>query len=272
MEVNKYLNGAYAASTKEFRDNGGIVLSPSGIGKFYNEPNEWYLDRIGETTFDGNTYTVLGNALHAAIDAYWNGDEVTEEDVTYWVQARYSEQMNVVTGQDKLGNDIPQVDLEFVTKNFMPMFTEWVSKYAELYPKPDLRESELELGLQEGMIMAGTLDGYELDKKVIIDYKTAGRMPGKDAKISEAHRLQLAAYAWMMIAEGKEVESIRVVYLVRPTKTIGPRVRVIDEDLTDETLFDMKDTIEMMVGSWNAGKEYPHILKLLFRPNRLAKW
>ncbi len=272
MELSKYLDQTYAASTKEFRKNGGIVLSPSGIGKFFNEPNEWYLDRIGETTFDGNTYTVLGNALHGAIDAYWHGDEVTEDEVVLWIQAKYSEQMVEIIGKDKLGNDIPKVDMEFVAKNFMPMFIEWVSKYATLYPKPDLLEEDLSLDIQKGMIMAGTLDGYEIDRGVLIDYKTAGRMPGKDAKISESHRLQLSAYAFMMIAAGYEVNTIRIVYLVRPTKTIGARIKIIDEELDEKTLLTMVETVEMMKESWNVSIKYPELTKILFRPNRIAKW
>ena len=272
MELNKYLDSPYAASTREFRKNGGIVLSPSGIGKFYNEPNEWYLDRIGETTFDGNTYTVLGNALHGAIDAYWHGDEVTEDDVCLWIQTRYATQMDEVVGKDKLGNDIPKVDMEFVTRNFIPMFREWVAKYGTMYPKPDMLEADLELDIQEGMKMAGTLDGYENPRKVLIDYKTAGRMPGKDAKISEAHRMQLAAYAFMMIAEGHEVDTIRVVYLVRPTKTLGPRIKIIDEELDEQTLLDMVNTVELMKDSWNAALKYPELARLLFRENRIAKW
>ncbi len=272
MELNKYLDQTYAESTREFRKNGGIVLSPSGIGKFFNEASEWYLDRIGETTFDGNTYTVLGNALHAAIDAYWHGDEVTEDEVILWIQAKYSEQMVEIVGKDKLGNDIPKVDMEFVAKNFMPMFQEWVSQYARLYPKPDLLEKDLELNIQEGMKMAGTLDGFEIDRGVLIDYKTAGRMPGKDAKISESHRLQLSAYAFMMIATGHEVNTIRIVYLIRPTQNIGPRIKIIDEELSEQTLLDIVNTVEMMKESWNASKKYPELTKLLFRPNRIAKW
>ena len=47
------------SETKEFRDLGGIVLSPSAIGKFYNEPSEWYQDRTGrKPTFDGGVVLI----------------------------------------------------------------------------------------------------------------------------------------------------------------------------------------------------------------------
>ena len=264
MEVNKYLGGTYAAETKEFRDNGGIVLSPSGISKFFNEPNEWYLDRIGATTFDGNSHTVLGNAIHGAIDAYWDGEEVTEDDVVEWMNARYQEQMDTI--DDK---GFAKVDPEFVAANFMNMFIAWKAGYADMYPKPDMREYALSIDIQEGMRMAGTIDGYEDDRSVVIDYKTCGRKP---SGISESHRLQLSAYAFMMIAKGYEVDTIRVVYIQRPTKTLPARIWVFDEELEDKQLLVMTDTIEMMKGSWNAAIEHPELTKYLFRPNRVAKF
>ena len=272
IKINKFLAGTYASETKEFRDNGGIVLSPSGIAKFYNEASEWYMDRIGKVTFDGNSNTVLGNAIHGAIDAYWAGEEVTEDDVVLWVQAAYSTQMNEVVGQDKFGNDIPKVDIDFVAKNFKPMFMAWENDYAGLYPKPDLREHYVKMDVQTEpvpMMLAGTIDGYEEDHKVVIDYKTCGR---KATSISESHRLQLCAYATALIAEGKEVDTIRVVYIQRPTKTLPARVWTIDEELTDEMLLRTVDTIEMMRGSFNASLEYPDLTKYIFRPNFVAKW
>ena len=272
LEINQYLNGTYASETKEFRDNGGIVLSPSGISKFYNEPNEWYMDLIGKVTFDGNSNTVLGNAIHGAIDAYWDKGVVTEADVELWVQLKYAEQMYEVVGQDKFGNDIPKVDIDFVTKNFMGMFTAWENDYAGLYPKPDLREHYVEMDVQTEpvpMMLAGTIDGYEEEHKVVIDYKTCGRKP---SGISESHRLQLTSYAFAMIADGKEVDTIRVVYIQRATKTLPARVWTFDEELDDKLLLTMVDTIEMMKGSWNASLEHPELTKYLFRPNRVAKW
>ena len=272
VEINKYLNGTYASETKAFRKQGGIVLSPSGIAKFFNEPNEWYMDRIGKTTFDGNSNTVLGNAIHGAIDAYWAGDEVTEADVELWVQIAYETQMNEVVGKDKFGNDIPKVDIDFVMQNFKQMFIVWESEYAGKYPKPDLREHPVRMDVQEEpvpMILAGTIDGYEEDRKVVIDYKTCGRKP---AGITESHRLQLTSYAFAMIAEGIEVDTIRAVYVQRPTKTLPARVWIFDEELDDKMLLTMVDTIEMMKGSWNAALEYPDLTKYLFRPNRVSKW
>jgi hypothetical protein len=272
LKINQYLNGTYASETKEFRNNGGIVLSPSGIAKFYNEASEWYLDRIGKVTFDGNSNTVLGNAIHGAIDAYWDHGVVAEKDVELWIQSKYAAQMNEVIGEDKFGNPIPKVDIDFVLKNFQQMFTAWETEYAGKYPKPDLREHYVKLDVQEEpvpMMMAGTIDGYEEERKVVIDYKTCGRKP---SGISESHRLQLTAYAFAMIAEGKEVDTIRVVYIQRPTKTLPARIHVFDEDLDDKLLLVMVDTMEMMKGSFNASIKYPELTKYLFRPNRVAKW
>ena len=269
MELNKYLDTEYAAETREFRKKGGIVLSPSGVSKFYNEPNEWYLDRIGKTTFDGNTNTVLGNAIHGAIDGFWDNSDVTEDDVTLWVQVKYSEQMDCQVGFNKDKSPRYKVELEEVASNFIPMFQAWQNEYATAYPIPDLREYPLSTKINDNMMIAGTIDGYEEDRKVVIDYKTCNRKP---SGISEAHRMQLLVYAFMMIAEGKEVDFIRVVYIQRATKTLPPRIWTFDEEVTDKMLLGIVDTIELMKKSWNAGVEHPELLDVLFRPNPVAKF
>ena len=264
MSINKYLAKPYAPETYAFRKKGGCVLSPSGIAKFFNEPNEWYMDRIGKTTFDGNSNTVLGNAIHAAIDAYWDGEEVTEDDVVEWMNATYQEQMDTVNEYGKA-----KVDPEFVVENFMNMFIAWKYEYGEMYPKPDLREYFVSTEITPYVLEAGTLDGYEEDRKVVMDYKTTGRIT---KVISPAHEFQLMAYAKMLIDNGIEVDTIRVIYIVRPTKTIAARVVTIDKEITSEMLLRANHTSKLMIDSWQMALANPKMAELLFRPNPMSKY
>jgi len=268
MEVSKYLSSPYGIETKEFREAGGIVLSPSSFSKFHNTPDEWYLDRIGKPTFDANSNTVLGNAVHGAIDAFWNGDTVTEADVKLWVETHYSEQMETVVTNYQ-GQEVPKVDIEFVLANFMPMFEAWKHEYAELYPKPDITEGHVSLPIQDGMIMAGTLDGYEEERGIVIDYKTCG---AKKTTISTGYRLQLVAYAIALKAQGKEVNGIRIVYIQRPTKRLPARVHIVDEELTQQMIEATKYSIGLMRDSWNLVQDNPELAPVVFRPNPVAAW
>ncbi len=268
MKLNKYLDVPYGAETKAFRDiPGNFVLSPSAVSKFYDNAGDWWKDRNGEVTFDGNTNTVLGNAVHAAIDAYWDGSEVTEEDVTNWMHARYSRQMSEMVEQ--YGKEVPKVDIDTVLKNFMPMFIAWQNEYAGKYPKPDKREFPVRLDMQKNIISAGTVDGYEEDRRVVIDYKTTGKKP---SEMSKAHELQMLDYAFSIIADGGEVDSIRVVYIQKPTKKIEARIWIFEKEVTDEMLFQIVEIKENMKKSINAVAQYPDLADVIFRDNPLSLW
>ena len=210
----------------------------------------------------------MGNAIHSAIDAYWHDDEVTIEDVENWVKIRYSKQLTEMAGFDKQGNPIPKVDLDFVLSNFPPMFEAWKHEYAGMYPKPDLTESALELKISDDMMVAGTMDGYEAERGVVIDYKTCGRKP---SSISESHKIQLMAYA-TMAKQTYEVGTIRVVYIQRPTKTLPARIHVMDHDITDDDWISAAHDIELMAETWRLVEENPQLAPLVFRPNKVAKW
>lgn len=274
MKLNKYLDQPYGAETKAFRDiPGNYVLSPSSISKFYDNAADWWLDRNGKTTFDGNTATVLGNAIHGAIDAFWEDEVVTEEDVTNWVHARYSRQMDEMLTKTYYGKEItfPKVDLEVILQNFMPMFVEWQNQYASKYPKPDFRERAIKVVMQENIILAGKLDGFEIDRKVVIDYKTCNSKP-KDEKMTDAHRIQVLEYAFGLISEGIDVESVRIVYIQRPTKKLPARIWICEEEITDEMLFKAVAVTENMKKSINAVQKHPELEDVIFRENHLSTW
>ena len=164
MELNKHLDTPYGAETKQYKRDGGIVLSPSSITKFFDNPGDWWNDRTGVPTFDGNTATVLGNAVHAAIDAHYDGEVVTTEDVERWVYAKYAVQMDTVAGRDAKGIPYPKVDIGVILSSFQNMLNVWKNEYAELYPVPERREEYTEITLSENIKLAGTFDGYERKK------------------------------------------------------------------------------------------------------------
>ena len=92
---NKYLFKPYGTiNSRSWKEAGNIILSPSGITKFFNNPEDWYNDRYGIPTFAGNTNTVLGNAIHGSIDSYLNGDgTIPKNEIDWWITTQYS--MNV---------------------------------------------------------------------------------------------------------------------------------------------------------------------------------
>lgn len=267
--LNKYLDVPYGAETKAFRAiPGNFVLSPSGVGKFYDNPAEWWSDRNGVITFDGNTNTVLGNAVHAAIDQYWDiGTIPTEEEVKDWIETRYARQILEIV--EVYGKKKFKVDPDEVLKHYASMVNVFINEYASIYPKPDKREFSINTELQENIIIAGTLDGFEEDRGVVIDYKTTGKKP---SEMSKGHKYQMATYAFAMIAKGYNVETLRVVYIQKQTKTLPPRLHIFEEEVTDELLFEVMRIQENMKKSINVVGEHPEYEDIIFRDNPLSMW
>ena len=255
VSYNKYLDQTYGSATKKFRDAGGYVLSPSGTAKFFNAPDEWINDREGKIVFDGNTQTVLGTIVHASIEAYCAGDNILFDEVEEWAEAKF------------IGND--KVDLNIVLTQFTGMFEAWKASYISMYPVPDEREIDISLDVEDNIRLAGKIDAYESDRNVVIDWKTCDSKP---SKLKASHELQLMMYVMGMIAKGKKVDTIRVCYIQRPTKTIGARVWVFDKEVTDDMLIKANYYLQLQSESIRLYLENPKLRGLIFRPNPLAMW
>jgi hypothetical protein len=255
MSLNKYLNQTYGTATKKFRDAGGYVLSPSGTGKFFNAPDEWIDDREGKINFDGNTQTVLGTLVHACIEAHCNEDEISYDEVEEWIEEKY------------IDND--KVDIDTILSQYQDIFEAWKISYSTMYPIPEEREIDVSLDFGESIRLAGKVDAYEPDRGVVIDWKTTDKKP---SKLKKSHEIQIMMYALAMIAEGKEVNTIRVCYIQRPTKTIGPRIWVFDKEVTDEMLIEANYYLQLQISSLELYFTNKELRALLFRPNPLASW
>ena len=101
------------------------------------------------------------------------------------------------------------------------------------------------------------------------DWKTAKNKP---SEMSMANRYQATLYAFGLIAKGYEVNTIRIVYIQRPTnpkKTAGKpaQVWIFEEPLTNEFLSKIIDTVELVKGTINTVKKYPELESIIFREN-----
>ena len=107
------------------------------------------------------------------------------------------------------------------------------------------------------------------ERKVLIDYKTVGKKP---QGISKAHEFQLCSYATSLIADGTEVDSIRVVYIVKPTIKLPARVFIFEKELTNEMLMTQVGIMKNMEKSINVVRENPELADVIFRENLLSIW
>lgn len=98
----------------------------------------------------------------------------------------------------------------------------------------------------------------------VVDYKTVGKLPNQDT-IPFNYKIQLLAYAYIYRLLGYEVNNIRIVYGVKPTKTIGARCIIVNEtiDFTSNKL--IGDTLQLIAESVLMVKENPRLAYLIFK-------
>jgi len=255
---NKFLFSPYGTkNSAAFKKEGGIILSPSGISKFFTNPKEWYEDRTGIPTFDGNTNTVLGNAIHAYIESVFAGTPITLEEIEFWIDEKYG--MN------------PKVVKQDVLKDFPNMARSWLNNfYKPSMQIPEMIEVEMEIiehdadGLKIGTF--GTADAVYVEERTLVDWKTCGRKPNKIGD----YKYQLMQYARALKKKGVEIEYIQIVYIQRPLKSGVSSIYVFKQKITPQDWISAEYYAELMVNTLLLVHKNPLTKDLVFRENPIA--
>ena len=232
-----------------------FIISPSSIGKFFEHPKSWYKEDLmgGEREFKGNTSTVLGTICHYIYESYNKCIEVDPDDIKIQL--------------GKYALEHPELDIN--TKEILDEYhdiTEAVFK-TYLYSRQEIEKdarSEVPVvaEVMPGIYVAGTTDRIEND--VIVDFKTVKTKPNELA-IPFNYKVQLLAYAYALRKLGKEINWIRIVYGVRPTKKLPARCFVVSEAITPEAEKMIEDTLYLIGESVMAVKDNVKLAYLIFK-------
>lgn len=98
----------------------------------------------------------------------------------------------------------------------------------------------------------------------IVDYKNVSTKPKTD-KIPWNYYIQLMAYAWMCKQEGIEIDRIRLVYTVRPTKTLPIRTFVVNQMIYEKDYQAVEDVLQLISDTILLSFEKPELNYLLFK-------
>lgn len=227
-------------------------ISPSSIEKFFTYPSIWYEEQVlQKQTFLGNTSTVLGTICHAIFHAVANKLPTSRSEVDYYLE----QQLKI----------IPDLDVELIQSLYEPMAKVVIEEYLYKYP-PKLTEFQISTQISKGIYIAGTVDNYT--GTTVVDYKTVDKLPSSTS-INFKHRIQLLAYAYAMRDKGLLVDSMRIVYAIRPTKTIGARCLVIEEPITDQLMYEAIQTFKLIADSIEFVRKYPEHTYLIFKSMKL---
>ena len=247
---------SHGSEYKDRKDNGFRVISPSGARKFIDSPYDWRVNVLdGKQTFFGNEATVVGSLVHRYIELYRQGGLTSDGKLP-------------TIDRDTILSTTSDYDIQKIHTDY-PMMCEAVKEhYLDVYPQDVESEQYFEKELTDKKILiAGTVDELDLNNSVLTDFKTCSKAP-KDESSMLSHIYQLSVYnALIEKTRGISFDKFRIVFIQRPTKTIGSRIYIAEcdanKDIGKDLLNDILETIELI------DKE-PKLKDIIFRENPLS--
>jgi len=228
-------------------------ISPSAISKFFEMPIVWYKEQVTcEEKFEGSTATVLGSIVHGLAEAYVRGETLTREDVEKYLMRQQFK---------------PNINIQEIRDLYPDMAKALINDYIR-HNKPTEVERSLFKEVKNGIYVAGTFDNRT--GSCIVDYKNVSTKPNTES-IPWNYYIQLMAYAWMCKHEGIEIDKIRLVYVVRPTKTLPIRIFKVTKLITDVDYRAIEDVLQLISDTILLSKERPELNYLLFKSMQLKE-
>lgn len=231
------------------------AISPSQIDKFFSLPKIWYNECYkGEAPeFKGSTATVTGTICHYIYEMVTKKQKITRE------------QINKDLNDYLLLCPNPEVDATQVMMDY-PLVSETVVNQYLLPANSHGGVLEVEkkvcAKVMDGIYIAGTCDRIEGD--CVVDFKTVSTKPNEQA-IPFAYKIQLLAYAYALRKLGYEINRIRLVYGVKPTKKLSARCYVVTEEIDYAAEKLVSDTLRLIGESVIAVRQHPELAYLLFK-------
>ena len=183
------------------------------------------------------------------------------EEVEWWLIQKYG--MN------------PAVDSAVVLREYPRMVAEWKLNFYANNPMPDFTETEVEIiehdhekeGGKRDIWTMGTADA--IFGNTLVDWKTCSSKP----KGIGNYKYQLMQYARAFNKTGKHnIDTIKIVYIQRQTKTIAPRIYEFEHKITPKDWIEANYFAELQVNTLLLADENPELTSLIYRPNPTSMW
>lgn len=236
-----------------------FIISPSQIYKFFECPKVWYLENIKKepSEFKGNTSTVMGTICHYIYEQIAKGNmNINREEINAQLEDYLNEHPEIPADRSAIQINYPLVAMEVVNKYVIPHKTGGILRM----------EDKVSAKLTDGIYLAGTCDRLEGD--TIVDYKNVSVKPNEN-EIPFHYKIQLLAYAYIYRKMGYVINNIRIVYGVKPTKTIPARCIVVTEVIDYPMEKMMTDTLNLIAETIKHHEEKPEDDYLIFKSMEL---
>ena len=241
--------------------DGIFKISPSQIDKFFSYPTIWYRENfLGEKDFIANTATVLGTIVHGIAESSALNENLSPEEIHEKVETYIMETANKLP----LGETL---DIKLIKQLYPVLAPLLINEYVAKNPPTEV-EAQLCALVKDGVYVAGSCDN--MTNGTIVDYKNVTTKPKTDS-IPFNYKIQLLAYAFAYRARGEEIDRIRLVYTVRPTKTLPARIFEVNEVISDDDWKLIEDTLELIADTVVLVKKQPELAYLLFKSMKLKE-
>lgn len=245
--------------TPTLPEDAWIGISPSSINKFFTYPKTWYQENmLGEAPeFKGNTATVTGTICHYIYESVTLGNKITREVINEQLSNWLTICPNSDVDINEVINTYPLVSAAVVNDYVLPHNTVKNIKV----------EQQIVAKYRPHVYIKGTFD--RLEGTTLCDYKTVAKQP--TGGIPFNYKMQLMAYAWALRANGNLVENIRLIYGIKPTKTIPARCYVVTEPISYDLEQEFKNCLDLITETVYKVKEDPSLAYLMFKSMDLKK-
>jgi hypothetical protein len=228
-------------------------ISPSQIAKFFNYPSVFYKENIlGEKEDFLNTAMALGTVCHYVYECVGLNKYVDTEYI--------EEEINKLS-------KYPDVDINEIKSLYRPMCEAIVNEYL-LKNMPDKVEYPVYAEVKDGVYVGGRVD--VISGSMIVDWKHVATKPNT-MSIPFHYKIQLLAYAYAMNRNNYFIDRIRLVYCVKPTKTLPVRVITVTEEIGHKDWELINETLELMADTILLAKKQPELVYLLFKSMKLKE-
>ena len=257
---------------------GAFRISASQLSKFFDQTSKWYREHLlGEEGFSGNTFTHLGNVVHAAIEMYSNSRKIDWTTIEAYINSIVDPEVDKQYIRDQM-HYMVDTALSFVDQN-MPTETEKFV-FHEVLPGIGVGGS---IDALRGFTET-TKDGNIIYPQgvTIMDWKTtSAKTP--PTTFSRNYWFQQMTYAWVLKQQGIDVEYIKLVFITtnetgrvsektgKPLKDYPSQVSVVTEMVTPEGLDIIEGAINVIADSVKTFQENPELRYLLAQDYRLKK-
>ena len=241
------------------------MISPSMLSKFFDYPRVWYDEEYlgNPRNFKGNTSTFIGTICHYIYRCVTEGSPVSRESINEDLISYIQNNPNPDVVTAEVLQDYPLVSKAVVNNYILPIGRSNVWDNIGTNIKCEFTVQGLVKATSAGgYYVGGTCDRLEND--IVCDYKTVAKLPNKMA-IPFGYKIQLLSYAYALTQEGYDINYIRIIYGVRPTKTLDARCVVVTEQITDEMWKLIDDTLLLVAETVDTVRQQPEMAYLLFK-------